>query len=293
MNRQERRRQAKLNRSAGNRKGLSFLETKTPLKDPNDYSDVTSANNNEVVKLLNDPANGFYVQHKWVEDETAYGGGKTTYSVYGPSLLPQDPNYVNVDALSIREYEAYMERHMNAYIKAFGMVEAQAHNIYSAGEDAGKSNPADRDLQTYDTFDGGAYKLMFGVIEHSYNDDTFESDTPSLKTAVFPMQQFGWEPASESEFQTFGGSVKLNNLQSMVARSNFSTRYISGFNSQRFDNLEEMFHMAYGGKAVKLNWLNQYEEAYAMGRSLYSDNITTIIGDDVTVNAMALHRVFD
>ena len=259
----------------------------------NEYANISSSHNQQVLNMLNDPTRGFFVQHKWQEDKSSHGGKLTTYTIYAPSLDEKDPNYIDYDTA---EGDAY-DRHLDVYKQAFGMVESASYNAYVYGEQAGKNNPYTGE-QTYEPFGGGTYRLMIGVVEHDYKDGQFNSKTtPFLQTAIFPLLQHGWEPDQDRDFgQAYGDKVPLNNLQSMIARSNFSTKYTTSFNPNRVDNVDMMFKMSFFSTpttAIKLNWLNHYEESYWMGRSLWSDNIKTLVGDSVTKDAMNLHSVFD
>ena len=247
---------------------------------------VTSKNNREVLEMLKEPSNGFYVQHQWRVDGSRY-------TVFAPAMLEDDPNYVDPDTQSEADYE----RHLNVYTKAFGGVEAMAYNTYMSGEIAGKTNPF-TGAQTYEPFDSGAYKLCFGVIEHDYADGTYtgRNGEPFLKVAIIPLLQHGWEPDEPRAFgRAYGDSVMLNNLHSMICRSNFSTHYTNSFNEARFKNIEMMLRQPFTrfNDAIALNWLNQYEESLWMGQSLYSDGVETLVGDDVTVGAENIYSVFD
>lgn len=247
---------------------------------------ITSKNNREVLEMLKEPANGFYLQHQWRVDGTRY-------TVFAPAMLEDDPNYVDPDTQSDADYE----RHLNVYTKAFGGVEAMSYNLYMSGEIAGKDNPF-TGKQTYEPFDSGAYKLCFGVVEHDYDDGDFRgrNGEPFLRVAIVPLLQHGWEPDEPRAFgRAYGDSVMLNNLHSMIVRSNFSTRYTSSFNSARYKNIEAMMRNPFTrfDDAAALNWLNQYEESYWMGQSLYSDGVETLVGEDVTVGAYNIYSVFD
>lgn len=279
MTRQQRR--AEQRRKA---KGQDY-DTMATLEDR--VKNVTSKNNREVLEMLKEPNNGFYVQHQWRVDGTRY-------TVFAPAMLEDDPNYVDPDTIY---GEADYERHLNVYKAAFGGVESMAYNLYVSGEMAGKDNPFTGE-QTYEPFSSGAYKLCFGVVEHDYADGKFtgRNGEPFLQTAIIPLLQHGWEPDEPRAFGcAYGDSVKLNNLHSMIVRSNFSTRYTCSFNSARYKNVDTMLNQMfiYNTPAVALNWLNQYEESLWMGQSLYSDGVETLVGDDVTVGAVDIYRVFD
>lgn len=273
---------------------IAQAKQKAKQQTENEYANISSSHNQQVLDMLNDPTRGFFIQHKWQEDNTPWGGKLTTYSIYAPSLDKKDPNYIDYDTVG----EAGYVRHLDVYQKAFGMVESASFNAYVYGEEAGKDNPF-TGKQTYEPFGSGAYRLMIGVVEHEYKDGEFKSDvTPFLQTAIFPLLQHGWEPDKDRDFgRAHGDAVPLNNLQAMIARSNFSTRFTSSFNSKRLENVDMMFKQSFFSlsptPAVKVNWLNHYEESYWMGRSLWSDGIKTLVGDDVTKGAMNLHRVFD
>lgn len=267
-------------------KGQTVLAEPKTLTLEESVKTVTSKNNLEVLEMLKEPSNGFYVQHQWRVDGSRY-------TVFAPAMLEDDPNYVDPDTCG----DKLRERHLNAYVKAFGGVEAMAYNTYMSGEYAGKNNPFSGE-QTYEPFDGGAYKLCFGVIEHDYSDNTYtgRNGEPFLKVAIIPLLQHDWQPDEPRAFgRAYGDSVMLNNLHSMVVRSNFSTYYTSSFNEVRFKNLESMLRQPFTrfSEASALNWLNQYEESLWMGQSLYSDGVETLVGDDVTVGAVDIYRVFD
>jgi len=247
--------------------------------------DVDSSHNKMVVNLLNDPANGFYIQHKW----TAEGN---TCTIYAPCEDENDPNY---DIFKKGGEQAFLN-HLNVYKQAFGMVESASFNAYVYGEESGSNNPY-TGQETYKPFGSGLYKLMIGVMEHNYKDgELFSDSTPFLQTAIFPLLQHGWEEDKPRAFKdAYGEDHKLNNLLAMLARSNFSTKYTSSFNTKRLENVENLLDTGWGRKTpeIKVNWLNHYEESYWMGRTTMYDNVKTLVGPDVTKDCMKLWKVQD
>ena len=260
--------------------------SKTPAfkLDANNINSINEA----IVQDLQDPKFGFKLEHQWETDDGYMNDGK--FSIY------------------TTQYNRSLSKRIDILSRAFGStVEAALFDNIKYLEHGGKDNPF-TGAQTYEPFDGGEYKLCIGVWEMKSSDYSFggadEVSLPATKYALVPMLQHGWKPDEPRMFgRAYGDTVPLNNLQSMIARANFSTLYTSPHNPGRLQNLSAIYQGMFGSvrtDATDYNWLMAYTTTYHMYRSTLgggngSSDVKVTAGkrDDVTKDAMNLHRVFD
>jgi len=260
-----------------------------------------NTNNKNVLADLNNPELGFYCAYKWKTKDGDYDTGK--FSVYMPSLDESDLNYVDPDEMP----ENNWTKHLEVYQNAFGLVEAGSYAIVKHLEDHGSTNPYTGD-KTYEPFNGGAYKLGFGVWEPSNTEYTFGGsdnvDIPIADVIIFPMLQHDWETPEAMAFKpAFGGDVMLDNLHSMIARANFCTTLTMPHNPNRFENCNKLLQQPFSSPTNETlyNWIMQYTASYQMYRSTlgggngFSDVKVEVGGhNNVTGNsAMNLHKAMD
>ena len=195
----------------------------------------------QIVEQLNNPKLGFEVLSHW-----KYGKQET---------LIYTPNFDILDDMSEKEYSD----HLSVYVDAFGGVESAIYNIMHMSEHAGAKNPFGNH-NTYEPFEGGAYKLNITVF---INDGVIN---------MFPMIQDSWE-LKEKEFKTpYGDRTKtLDPIFSQLARANCSTVFISPFNTNQEKNLNDMlssYPFMRTTELVKDNWRNMYDASYRSSFSL-------------------------
>ena len=253
--------------------------------------DLNSINsiNEQIVTDLQDPKFGYKLIYQFETDDGYVRDGK--FSVYAP------------------DYRRSMEKRADILLRTFGGYEATVFQIVKSQEKAGEINPF-TGSKTYDAFDGGMYDLCIGVWEPKYGDNEsyIGSDKISLpvaKYALFPMlaHDRGGDKQERMFSPAYGDAEPLNNLHSMIARANFSTKFTSPFNTARISNVDHILQNLWGhsdSDAARYNWLFAYYATYRMYRATLGGGngsidvkVTAGNRDDVVKGALNLHRVMD
>lgn len=252
--------------------------------------DLNSINsiNEQIVTDLQDPKFGYKLIYQFETDDGYIRDGK--FSVYAP------------------DYRRSMEKRADILLRTFGGYEATVFQTVKAQEKAGEINPY-TGHKTYDAFDGGMYDLCIGVWETKDGETPFvgsdEISLPVAKYALFPMlaHDRGGDKQERMFNPCYGDAEPLNNLHSMIARANFSTRYTSPFNTARISNVDVILKNLWGrsdSDAARYNWLFVYYATYRMYRATLGGGngsidvkVTAGNRDDVIKGALNLHRVMD
>lgn len=245
--------------------------------------------NEQIVTDLQDPKFGYKLIYQFETDDGYVRDGK--FSVYAP------------------DYRRSMEKRANILLRTFGGYESTVFNTIKYYEQEGEMNPF-TGVKTYDAFNGGAYDLCIGVWETKYGDDrsyvgSDEISLPVAKYALFPMlaHDRGGDKQERMFNPAYGDEVPLNNLHSMIARANFSTKFTSPFNTRRVANVDNTLQNLWGNSdsdAARYNWLFTYYATVRMYRATlgggngFSDvKVTAGNRDDVVKGALNLHKVMD